>query len=374
MNKSTVSEFINKYYTVTAQSIRKSCGSHSLKVDEFKKLGIRRVIISEPSKKGLLIEFWATDELAATISNELGIEQGENTRSHGTWKQIKSLNEVEYLLFQVLNICKSYLSNQLASMPLNHQELAQKVAEFVPANTKEVVARQSYVRITYKASLSIYIWPRKDKRILVDIEGSKALKEFKEYAEAHWGLVHWIQTNKSDGKALHFWLLDEDFFYSTINSVLSQSLGDIDLKSFISDINEIELKSLTSYEKKALSKQRIGHSQFATKVKQNARFCCEVNTTYKKNLIASHIKPWSESVDEEKVDINNGICLSPNFDGLFENGLISFNSDGRILVRSLSKDEISAYGLTGDEKIVVTDKKRIYLQWHHENKFLATAK
>jgi hypothetical protein len=51
-----------------------------------------------------------------------------------------------------------------------------------------------------------------------------------------------------------------------------------------------------------------------------------------------------------------------------------FNSNGRILVRSLSKDEISAYGLTGDEKIVVTDKKRIYLQWHHENKFLATAK
>ncbi len=255
--------------------------------------------------------------------------------------------------------------------PMKHQELAQRVAEFVPTNTKEVVANQSYVRITHKASLSIYIWPRKDRRILVDIEGSKALKELKEYAEIHWGRVQWIQTNKSDGKALHYWMLDEDLFFTTINSVLTQSLGDIDLKSFISDIDEIESKHLPSYEKKALAKQRIGHSYFALKVKQNAQFCCEVNPIYKKNLIASHIKPWSESLDEEKVDINNGICLSPNFDGLFENGLISFNSDGKIIVRSLSNDERSAYGISGDERILVTDKKKIYLQWHHENKFLA---
>lgn len=372
MNKSTVSNFLIKNYTVTEHSIRKSCGSHSLQVEEFKKLGVRRLIISESSRKGLLFEFWATDELAAAISKELGIEQSSNSRKNGVWKQINSLSEIEYLLPQILNVCRSYSSKYPVSTPLSHQELARKVEGFVPADTKEVVARQSYVRITYKPSLSIYIWPRKDKRFLVDIEGAKSLKEFKEYAEIHWGRAHWIQSNKKDGKALHFWLLDEDFFCSTINSVLTQSLSDIDFKSLISDIEEInDLKSLPSYEKKALTKQRIGHSHFALQVKLNANYSCEVNPVYKQNLIASHIKPWSVSIDEEKIDFNNGICLSPNFDGLFEDGLISFNSsDGRILVRSLSNAEKTAYGITGKERIQVTDKKQIYLQWHYDNKFL----
>jgi len=374
LNKSQVSEFINKNYTVTEQSVRKSCGSYSLRVDEYKKLGVQRIIISESSKKGLLLEFWATEKLAGTISNELGIEQSSNSRTNGAWKQINSVNEAGELLSQVLEVSKSCSGEQLGSTLLIHQELAQVVEKFVPENTKEIVANQSYVRITYKTSLSIYIWPRKDKKILVDIEGLKALKEFKEYAEIHWGKVHWIQTNKGEGKGLHFWLLDEDFFYSTISSVLKQSFGEVDFESLISDIEEIESKSLPSYEKKALTKQRIGHSHFALQVKRKADHSCELNPIYKQNLIASHIKPWSLSIDEEKIDLDNGICLSPNFDGLFEDGLISFNFEGKIQIRSLSNAEIAAYGITGDETIPVTNKKRTYLQWHYENKFLPLVK
>ena len=256
------------------------------------------------------------------------------------------------------------------NIPVKHQQLAEKISPFVQGVAKEIVAIQSYVRITYKTSISIFIWPRKDNKVLVDIEGIKALTEFKEYSDLHWGQPDSINTNKSDGRTLHFWLLDLDDFCSTIKNVLTRSLGENDPKLFISSVNEVELLSLLSYEKKALVKQRIGHSRFAKEVKKSANKCCEVNPVMKQNLIASHIKPWSESIDEEKVDINNGICLSPNFDGLFESGLISFDMNGKILLRSLSNEEISAYGITGEERIVMTDGKRTYLQWHYENKFL----
>jgi hypothetical protein len=257
------------------------------------------------------------------------------------------------------------------NIPVIHQQLAEKISPFVQGVAKEIVAIPSYVRITYKTSISIFIWPRKDNKVLVDIEGIKALTEFKEYSELHWGQPDSINTNKSDGRTLHFWLLDLDLFCSTIKNVLTRSLGEIDNKLFISQINEIQSLPLLSFEKTALVKQRIGHSRFANEVKKSANKCCEVNPIIKQNLIASHIKPWAESIDDEKVDVNNGICLSPNFDGLFEKGLISFDSNGNILLQSLSNDEVSAYGLTGEESISVTDKKRIYLQWHYENKFLS---
>ena len=41
-------------------------------------------------------------------------------------------------------------------------------------------------------------------------------------------------------------------------------------------------------------------------------------------LISSHILPWSQCNDEQKLDVDNGILLSPNVDSLFDKYLISF--------------------------------------------------
>ncbi|EMN6212307.1 HNH endonuclease [Vibrio vulnificus] len=138
---------------------------------------------------------------------------------------------------------------------------------------------------------------------------------------------------------------------------------------FVELVNSaINLNSLDEYEKTAMVKQRIGHSRFAKQVKARAGNVCQINGDISRNLIASHIKPWSSAQDYEKVDLNNGLCLSPNYDGLFEVGLIGFNDDGSIILNGLSESELRAYSLDGTECISVKTGQSKYLAWHRKYK------
>src|SRR5256885_16576834 len=49
-------------------------------------------------------------------------------------------------------------------------------------------------------------------------------------------------------------------------------------------------------------------------------------------LVASHIKPWKDSTNQERLDGHNGLLLSPHVDRLFDRHLISFTDDGQIIV------------------------------------------
>lgn len=48
-------------------------------------------------------------------------------------------------------------------------------------------------------------------------------------------------------------------------------------------------------------------------------------------LVASHIIPWSKSV-ERRADPTNGLCLSAHFDRAFDTGLISIDKEYRVIV------------------------------------------
>jgi predicted restriction endonuclease len=79
----------------------------------------------------------------------------------------------------------------------------------------------------------------------------------------------------------------------------------------------------------------------------------------------SHIVPWRESTDAERLDVENGILLSPLLDALFDKHLISFNDDGLILFGSqLSGEMQTRYGLSGDERIKVTEAMLTYFERH----------
>ncbi|HAU4931598.1 HNH endonuclease [Aeromonas hydrophila] len=48
-------------------------------------------------------------------------------------------------------------------------------------------------------------------------------------------------------------------------------------------------------------------------------------------LIASHIKPWSESNNAERLDGNNGLLIFPHIDKLFDHGWIIFTDASDML-------------------------------------------
>lgn len=86
-------------------------------------------------------------------------------------------------------------------------------------------------------------------------------------------------------------------------------------------------------------------------------------------LIASHIKPWSESKKREKLDVANGLILSANVDALFDRFLISFEDDGVLLASPrLPKGTLELAGLDGFAKLRKQPSPATagYLQYHRE--------
>ena len=98
----------------------------------------------------------------------------------------------------------------------------------------------------------------------------------------------------------------------------------------------------------------------------------------RKMVEAAHIKPFSHAEnDEEKIDIDNGILLSPDIHKLFDSGAISFNKNGGIIY-STNKNH-TPYNLTTMEvqrleldnhslnQELLTEKRRAYLEYHRNN-------
>jgi putative restriction endonuclease len=89
-------------------------------------------------------------------------------------------------------------------------------------------------------------------------------------------------------------------------------------------------------------------------------------------LIASHIKPWRDSSDTEKLDGYTGLLLAPHVDRLFDRGFISFEDGGEILVaRLLDSQVLRAWGLqvplnVGEFHV----RQRDYLAYHRLVVFL----
>lgn len=74
--------------------------------------------------------------------------------------------------------------------------------------------------------------------------------------------------------------------------------------------------------------------------------CAVSSSVTEKAIRASHIKPWSECTNEERLDPNNGLPLVASLDALFDAGLISFGPTGQLLVSpKMSVDEQKLFGL-----------------------------
>jgi putative restriction endonuclease len=97
---------------------------------------------------------------------------------------------------------------------------------------------------------------------------------------------------------------------------------------------------------------------------------CMVELLDYPSLVASHIKPFIETEEEEAYDPENGLLLSRNMDILFDQGYISFTEQGKIIISSELSDDLkrflSGYGLNSK---YLTDKRKSYLKYHTENVF-----
>jgi predicted restriction endonuclease len=136
-----------------------------------------------------------------------------------------------------------------------------------------------------------------------------------------------------------------------------------------SEEGEIEQFSTTG---SATIKTRVGQSQYRTKLIGYWDDCCAVTGVKIVDILkASHIKPWSQSTDSERLDKYNGLLLNPMLDALFDKGFITFSDKGKIKISTeISPDIFSMLGIASNSKLTkIENQHKEYLKYHRNNIF-----
>lgn len=134
----------------------------------------------------------------------------------------------------------------------------------------------------------------------------------------------------------------------------------------------IVIESLLQTEKESLVLSRRGQGTFRRRVQLFESSCRVTGVTAEKLLVASHIKPWSESDDLERLDGNNGLFLSPHVDRLFDKGFISFTKGGRLEISpQLDRDVLAKWQIDPLKNYgKFNSDQAFYLSHHQANIFL----
>lgn len=187
-------------------------------------------------------------------------------------------------------------------------------------------------------------------------------------------LVSYIYVEKvgSEKSPLFYWKLFVDFdaIWEKQNGPLVFNYGK--QKSGVT----VEPSQKTKKEDKVLQeigRARDGQGKYRELLLEQCPFCPFTMISDERLLIASHIKPWAASNDDEKIDPYNGYILSPLYDKLFDRGFITF-TENRHVIRS---EFISPYtwkqvNLTNNvfiRTLPMDDKRIEYLKFHHQSVF-----
>ena len=152
--------------------------------------------------------------------------------------------------------------------------------------------------------------------------------------------------------------------YSELATALEQldwvSLGDVQEKE-AQDFSDELITSRT-----AETTLRVGQDSYRHRVLEYWDGCAVTGCDFVQVLTASHIVPWAESSDQERLDLYNGLALTPNLDRLFDLYFISFDADGRLqIVPTLSNESRAVLGLDASMKLRKLSPEHIpYLARH----------
>lgn len=115
-------------------------------------------------------------------------------------------------------------------------------------------------------------------------------------------------------------------------------------------------------------KSRVSQGAFRRLLLLDQHQCnlCDISTT--SVLRASHIKEWSHSSREERIDADNGLLLCANHDALFDRHQISFQPEtGDICIStSISNEQREALNLPDNFTLHMTERMKSYMRTHYQ--------
>jgi putative restriction endonuclease len=85
-------------------------------------------------------------------------------------------------------------------------------------------------------------------------------------------------------------------------------------------------------ERLAIIRARNGQGLFKERVSKIESRCRLTGVENPVHLVASHCKPWRDSTNEERLNGENGLLLTPSIDHLFDRGFIGFEDSGKLII------------------------------------------
>jgi putative restriction endonuclease len=130
-------------------------------------------------------------------------------------------------------------------------------------------------------------------------------------------------------------------------------------------------RGLGETEREALVQARRGQGVFRTNVQTVERACRVTKVERREHLIASHVKPWRDSSNDERLDGENGLLLTPTIDHLFDKGFISFEDGGNLIISPIADStSLQRMGISTERAINVgafSEGQRRFLEYHRDN-------
>ena len=139
--------------------------------------------------------------------------------------------------------------------------------------------------------------------------------------------------------------------------------------------DNLELKEGLEIERNV--KVRVNQSFFRSVILSSYDFkCCLTGIDIPELLIASHIVPWSKD-KENRLNPQNGLCLNNLHDKAFDKGLITFDTNFKVVLSSQLKnkddDAVRKYFQNLEGKTLMLPKRFIpdekFLEYHNKNVF-----
>lgn len=149
---------------------------------------------------------------------------------------------------------------------------------------------------------------------------------------------------------------DLDFWESQIENTIAQNT------------------SIPETERIALVRSRIGQGLFKDRVKKIETHCRITKVDNPTHLIASHCKPWRDATNEERLNGENGLLLTPTIDHLFDRGFIGFENNGELIISPVAhRPSLARMGIETNQTVNVgtfTEGQRRFLEFHRESVLL----
>ena len=160
---------------------------------------------------------------------------------------------------------------------------------------------------------------------------------------------------------------------TSIEEVVSEDVKN--LEGFCEDI-ELEIFPYGE-DRECATHARVGQYYFRMSVLSSYDYkCCVTGLTEPQLLVASHIKPWSQSNPKtERTNPKNGLCLNSLHDRAFDRGFITINDKYEIVVSNKLKEtqmdeETRNWLMSYDHRQIVLPNKFLpakeYIQYHND--------